>query len=1049
MKIGSGTISWDATNNCFHFSHGLYSDSFVSAKGANSGSGGTVSGVTKLSDLSDVQIGTLATNQVLSWNGSKWVNKAVSTGLDETALAQYLTNNQYLTMPTGDARYVKKAGDMMTGDLGIRAGASTIDGSVPYAGSAVASNIDVADLSNYKTILGAITMGSSIWYNIISIRHRNGNGDGNKYGMYIRSELTNVSSSLLWGKQANGTWVAERKILDSSNYSSVIGNSFVKKAGDTMTGTLTTCTTGTNYYNQGIRINRTALNQWATLTIGYVGTATAGTSANTWLIGTPSSSNSLVFNLNSASESAGLCLKGHGNTDMKWNNQTVWHAGNDGSGSGLDADLLDGYHRSNLYNSVDTWLSSVGLSKTITVTGDKNTYYPVEITVSSSKRIPTIISIHKDLGSTTPDISGNHSSGTSSLWLIYEMRKTLWDGNGGFVRTVYKSQPYATLVANAKNNTNNGGNLIVWLRGGTCSYQVTCTNTFTATPYYTTTNVSHQTGYTDNVSPTTSISNGGIFGGIRWYGNVTGNVTGNAATATTATQANQLTTARTINGTAFNGTSNIVTSYWGTARTLSLTGNATGSVSMNGSSNVSMSVNVNYATSAGNADTLDGLHASAFARRDQNPAVDLNTVNGIGIMSNPTNANATTARHYPIQEAGTLFYGAAAYSSANQIYGTFSSNRWFFRGGGGSTTTKTAWKEMAFLTSNVASATKLQTARTIWGQSFNGTANVSGNMTGVGSITGSGSISMSGSITAGAYVYSSGWFQNQQSGEGLYNNAVDARWYANSSGWISDKKINANAGLGVSGTTTLGAAVQVPYSGGMWISMATRTNIIYSTTNNSTSSAHALYRVKDSSGNAICFGGLGANVGFYGFSATNIANNTNAEAWHTAWNVSTGTLTHNKSMIVSGAVNLYSTLSIIGAVTCNSTIYAKTGVYSDGYVSAKGQNSSSDIRLKNTLCNIKLSIKAFAKAPLFRFAWKSDPGMVEIGSSAQYWRNVLPDTVKERDGWLEMGYGNIALAGVITIARDFETLEQRVDRLEKENKRLQKRIKELERRLSV
>lgn len=31
---------------------------------------------------------------------------------------------------------------------------------------------------------------------------------------------------------------------------------------------------------------------------------------------------------------------------LKWNNNTVWHAGNDGSGSGLDADLLDGQHGS-------------------------------------------------------------------------------------------------------------------------------------------------------------------------------------------------------------------------------------------------------------------------------------------------------------------------------------------------------------------------------------------------------------------------------------------------------------------------------------------------------------------------------------------------------------------------------------------------------------------------------------------------------------------------------------------------------------------------------
>lgn len=46
------------------------------------------------------------------------------------------------------------------------------------------------------------------------------------------------------------------------------------------------------------------------------------------------------------------------------------------------------------------------------------------------------------------------------------------------------------------------------------------------------------------------------------------------------------------------------------------------------------------------------------------------------------------------------------------------------------------------LASNVASATKLQTARTIWGQNFNGTQNVSGNMTGVGNITMSGNIYM-------------------------------------------------------------------------------------------------------------------------------------------------------------------------------------------------------------------------------------------------------------------------------------------------------------------
>lgn len=52
------------------------------------------------------------------------------------------------------------------------------------------------------------------------------------------------------------------------------------------------------------------------------------------------------------------------------------------------------------------------------------------------------------------------------------------------------------------------------------------------------------------------------------------------------------------------------------------------------------------------------------------------------------------------------------------------------------------WRYSGTFTGNVSSATKLQTARTIWGQSFNGTSNVSGSMTGVGSITMSGDINM-------------------------------------------------------------------------------------------------------------------------------------------------------------------------------------------------------------------------------------------------------------------------------------------------------------------
>lgn len=45
-----------------------------------------------------------------------------------------------------------------------------------------------------------------------------------------------------------------------------------------------------------------------------------------------------------------------------------------------------------------------------------------------------------------------------------------------------------------------------------------------------------------------------------------------------------------------------------------------------------------------------------------------------------------------------------------------------------------SWSTVALTSDNVASATKLQNARNIWGQSFNGTAAISGDMSGVGNI---------------------------------------------------------------------------------------------------------------------------------------------------------------------------------------------------------------------------------------------------------------------------------------------------------------------------
>lgn len=105
----------------------------------------------------------------------------------------------------------------------------------------------------------------------------------------------------------------------------------------------------------------------------------------------------------------------------------------------------------------------------------------------------------------------------------------------------------------------------------------------------------------------------------------------------------------------------------------------------------------------------------------------LDTVNESGIYTNVATANATTANKYPIAEAGSLFSGLAPFSSSNQIYGTFNTNRWFVRGGGKSTTTKTSWAEL-YSTINKPTASDVG-ALPILGGNINGNLGVASQIT--------------------------------------------------------------------------------------------------------------------------------------------------------------------------------------------------------------------------------------------------------------------------------------------------------------------------------
>jgi hypothetical protein len=92
----------------------------------------------------------------------------------------------------------------------------------------------------------------------------------------------------------------------------------------------------------------------------------------------------------------------------------------------------------------------------------------------------------------------------------------------------------------------------------------------------------------------------------------------------------------------------------------------------------------------------------------------------------------------------------------------------------------------------------------------------------------------------------------------------------------------------------------------------------------------------------------------------------------------------------------------------------------------------SDARKKNVVGDIALTIEQIANAPAVKFYWKDKHDEdLHVGSIAQYWQKVLPETVKEKNSELAMDYSVIALMCGITIARKVEDHESRLRRLEK------------------
>lgn len=135
----------------------------------------------------------------------------------------------------------------------------------------------------------------------------------------------------------------------------------------------------------------------------------------------------------------------------------------------------------------------------------------------------------------------------------------------------------------------------------------------------------------------------------------------------------------------------------------SYSGTSTGtSLSQKGANSLYNALHNGYASSAGNADTVDGYHVngSNVAPYGHIPSIGNDGVMEVGKYINFHNDNS--GKHdFSTRLQTTGNYGNSVYLPSHN--GT-----------------------LALISDNVASATKLATARMIWGQSFDGTGNVNG-----------------------------------------------------------------------------------------------------------------------------------------------------------------------------------------------------------------------------------------------------------------------------------------------------------------------------------
>lgn len=338
----------------------------------------------------------------------------------------------------------------------------------------------------------------------------------------------------------------------------------------------------------------------------------------------------------------------------------------------------------------------------------------------------------------------------------------------------------------------------------------------------------------------------------------------------------------------------------------------------------------------------------------------------------------------------------------------------------------------ATINSNVASATKLQNTRYLWGVAFDGTKNIEGTLTIYSDNTfdvGTDACNFNNiyaRVVRNTKARDMVITQDASAGLVLRTSATN-RIYITSNGYVGINKNDPSFTLDVSGyiragLAHLGAIETNTYGTGIWtdtnmLSNATIKSVAYGAV--AKSSAHCHIGWKD------VISGVGYST-YYAIGS--VRENSNwGSLYFAVGNNDAGTSAGCK-LYLRG----YGQAELIGnlLVTGGTTFY------------------ESDQRAKNIIGLVYLSLMQISEAPTIRFRWNGwhtkDDGRNHVGGIAQYIQGILPEAIINSDKSLSMDYATVAYTFAVHTARHLLTYETRTD---KKIKKLENRVKYLEKQL--